>query len=297
MGANESTVVQGKINENGDCECEVTTEYCNACADLRENSSDFYVNGVTDRVCESLEQNQGFDPENDDDNCSALHKADDCLINTLIDKLPAYDVCDWNEFMSEYLPNQYNINEALICWLCGVEKRFFAQNLDVELRWKQEIVRPGERLSVDKRGNWTYSWTDWIVDGVTPYGSGTITGKVNFCMKQLSGNKAQYQISSVEVKRFKWTPSGQSVATHPIHTWKVPNENGTQVAKHELVNAIDETINRRIALDKKGTINEGSNSEWIDIAWAYEDWVLDSEHQLQVRFKNGNSNNTVPMCE
>lgn len=55
--------------------------YCTTCGDLQENSSEFYTNGVTDNVCSSLEDGQGFNSDNDDDNCSALHKADDCLIS------------------------------------------------------------------------------------------------------------------------------------------------------------------------------------------------------------------------
>lgn len=297
MGANDLKW-QGTINENGDCECETKTEYCNDCADLRDNSSDFYVNGVTDRVCESLENNQGFSPDNDDDNCSALHKADNCLINTLIDKLPAYDVCDWKEFMEEYLPNQFNMNEAIICAICGINKRLFAQQLDVELRWLNEESRPGDTLSVDKQGNFRYDWTDWVTDGQTPYGKGFLTGKVNFCMKELSGNKAQYNLQSVTIKRIKWDPiNPQLVVTHPVHTLRVPDDTGAVVWKKELLNAVDETINRQINLGKKGEIAEGSNSQWINILWKYGDWVLDSEHQLQIRFKNGNSSNTVPMCE
>ena len=289
--------IKGTINANGDCECEVTSEFCNTCADLRENSSDFYINGVTDRVCESLQQNQGFDHENSDDNCSSLHKADDCLVNTLIEKLPAYDVCDWNEFMSEYLPNQYNMNEALICWLCGIEKRLFAQKLDVELRWLNIKTIQGTVTRVDKQGNFTYEWYDWTIEGQKAYGKGILTGKVNFCMKELGGLKAQYQLQNVEIKRIKWDLIDSSgVATTPWATFKVPDKNGAQVFKENLTKSIDYTLNKRYAIGKTGTINQNANSEWINIMWELGEWVRGDENQLQIRFKNGNSSTTVPMC-
>lgn len=94
---------------------------CNACADLREFAPDFVVNGVTDAICESLQRNLGFNPNLvvPHSNCDDLHAANDCLVGRQVNELPAYDVCDWKQFMERFLPGLYEVIKGIICGDCG----------------------------------------------------------------------------------------------------------------------------------------------------------------------------------
>lgn len=93
---------------------------CSSCNDLRENAAEFVQNGVTDTVCTSLKNDTGFNPSNDRNDCTDLNDANDCLIGNAADELEAYDVCDWKEFMKNFLPNLYNVLKAIICAICGL---------------------------------------------------------------------------------------------------------------------------------------------------------------------------------
>ena len=95
---------------------------CSACNDLRTNAPDFTANGVTYNVCTSLKNNTGFNPASGNDNCDDLSDANECLIRNMEDIIPAYDVCDWQKFMAEYVPNDATMNEAIICALCGMQE-------------------------------------------------------------------------------------------------------------------------------------------------------------------------------
>lgn len=93
---------------------------CSACEDIRTNSSDFALNGVTDTVCASLKNNTGFNPSSGHDDCEDLDLANDCLIGNMADEIEAYDVCDWKDYMRKFVPNVWNMLKAIICTLCGI---------------------------------------------------------------------------------------------------------------------------------------------------------------------------------
>lgn len=97
-------------------------DYCSACGALKEYAPNFVVNGITDKECNSLQNNTGLNPDLEvlHNNCQDLNDLLDCLIGALHDKLPAYDVCDWKEYMDELMSNIYNIKKAIICSECGL---------------------------------------------------------------------------------------------------------------------------------------------------------------------------------
>lgn len=92
---------------------------CSACQDLLAAAPEFAANGVTSKVCSSLSANMGLDRTNGHDSATDLHLANDCLIGRMQDEINHYDVCDWKEFMKQYIGNQYEINKAIICALGG----------------------------------------------------------------------------------------------------------------------------------------------------------------------------------
>lgn len=93
---------------------------CTACQELREAAPEFVTNGVTEKVCESLADDKGFDADNGHDDSTDLHLANDCLIGRMEDELRAYGICDWKEFMERYIPNEYEANKGIICALGGL---------------------------------------------------------------------------------------------------------------------------------------------------------------------------------
>lgn len=268
--------------------------YCTTCGDLQENSSEFYTNGVTDNVCSSLEDGQGFNSDNDDDNCSALHKADDCLISKLVKKIPSYRSCDWKEFMKDFGANQYNINEALICALCGLEARMFTSNLEIDTTYSIHQATPELSVSIDRKGNFVYKYSDW--NGSTKVASGIITGYIDYCMKRNKNDEAVYQISSVTISKYKYTTTGESYGgTYPTISIKIPTADGTEVYKRTTNESFEEDVNKTVAVDIKGKVAAGAETDWLQFFYLYDDWVNDDEITLMAKFKNNNKM-AMPIC-
>lgn len=94
---------------------------CTACNDLVEYAPVFAVKGVTEEACDSLASNTGLNPDLDPkhDDCDDLHDINDCLVGNMDDEVEAYDVCDWKDFMHEFIPNTYETLKAIICNDCG----------------------------------------------------------------------------------------------------------------------------------------------------------------------------------
>lgn len=305
MGANPTTVLKTTTTKETstttiqDCDCGSEREYCNACADLRDNSSEFYTNGVTDAVCESLQDNKGFNTESAHDNCDDLHLANDCLIEPLIEKLPAYDVCDWKEFMGEMLPNVYNMYEAMICWMCGIEKRVSQvalNNIDLELRvLLNQTSHPGaDTWNINRDGTFVFRSSDWLSD-TQKYANIEIYGSVNFCFGIGEHEKLVWQIKSATLSRVKYTVVNSS-ASYPTRTFKIPNKNGTTIWQKVCNSSFDENINKTVNIGTSGTVDAGKNSDWMTFMWQYGDWVIDGEVEYQIRFLNNNKDKLPTDC-
>ncbi len=101
---------------------------CTACNDLVEYAPVFAVKGVTEEACDSLASNTGLNPDLDPqhDDCDDLHDINDCLVGNMDDEVEAYDVCDWKDFMHEFIPNTYETLKAIICNDCGQWERIKA---------------------------------------------------------------------------------------------------------------------------------------------------------------------------
>lgn len=93
---------------------------CESCSELKTDSSEFVLNGVTDNVATSLKNDTGFSTSNSNDDCTDLNYANDCLIGRLDDELEAYDTCQWKEYMHKFIPNLYELLKAMIAAICGL---------------------------------------------------------------------------------------------------------------------------------------------------------------------------------
>lgn len=93
---------------------------CIACEEIRQTSPEFIVNGLTDDICTSLQNDTGLSPSNENDDCHDLHNLNDCLVGNYATEVEAYDVCDWKEFMRNFIPNLWTTIKGIICSICGM---------------------------------------------------------------------------------------------------------------------------------------------------------------------------------
>lgn len=298
MGAEALTPITPSTTTEEVIDSTSSKDVCTSCGRLKEDNANFLLNGVTPSVCESLGNGMGFNGSST--NCQDVQDANDCLIWGLLDKLPAYGNCDWKEFVKALGSNQATINDAFLCWLCGLESRVFGQNIGVELRF-QVLDGGGDptmTFAIDKQGNFTINETDWIEQITNPYGYRTVTGHVDFCMSVLENMKAGYIVKSVTLGHYTYDATGNPGAvTIPTMSIRVPDQNGEVIYQktHEQGVDYDEDINRTVELNYEGEIEAGETSDWITFMNFYADWVIDSSVNIQIRFTNGNTG-SVPMC-
>lgn len=96
------------------------TKNCEACSELQEHSPEFVQNGVTDNVYNSLINDTGFSTTNGHNDCTDLNDANDCLIGNMEDEVDAYEVCDWKDYMRDFVHNLWTVLKAMIAAICGL---------------------------------------------------------------------------------------------------------------------------------------------------------------------------------
>lgn len=106
---------------------------CSACEDLKATSPDFAVNGFTEAMCTSLQNNTGLSPSDDHDDCKDLNNLNDCLVGTMAKEVDAYQICDWKTFMRNFIPNLRTTLKAIICAICGIWKK--VDKMDCEIKY------------------------------------------------------------------------------------------------------------------------------------------------------------------
>ena len=108
---------------------------CGSCNDLRSYAPSFVQNGITNKICNSLANNTGLNPDlttlhND---CDDLKDVNDCLVGRMDGELEAHEVCDWKTFMHKFIPNLYETIKGMICSMCGQWKRI--EKLECEIAY------------------------------------------------------------------------------------------------------------------------------------------------------------------
>ena len=93
---------------------------CSACEELRQDAPSLIVNGLSSTEIASLKNNTGYNASSDNTDCTDLENAVDCLIGRMTSELDAYDVCDWKEFMNNYLPNHWTVDRSMVAAICGL---------------------------------------------------------------------------------------------------------------------------------------------------------------------------------
>ena len=126
---------------------------CLACYELRTNHPNLVANGFTDDNCEALSHDLGLEYDGDvsifDDHsetvddaslhnkdCEELNTMNDCLIGNMADEVEIYDVCDWQTYMKELIPNMWTMFKSLICVVCGIWENVWDIWEQIWLIWK-----------------------------------------------------------------------------------------------------------------------------------------------------------------
>ena len=112
---------------------------CTACDELREHAPDFVQYGVTEKICASLKNDTGLNPDASDVNtdCEDLDTANECLIGRMDDELESYDQCDWKVFMHKFIPNLHQLLRAFICVICGLWTNIHSLWSEIASIWEQ----------------------------------------------------------------------------------------------------------------------------------------------------------------
>lgn len=272
---------------------------CTACNQLNDTATDFIENGVTETICSSLADDTGFNSSSGRDSCDDMKDANECLTKTLHDLLPAFDTCDWKDYMEKYTSNDYNMKQAMICWMCGLQEQIYnlqLQNLSVETQYTIQQATPGLSVSIDRQGNFQFNYSDWINNGgYVKVADGVITGKANFCMKPNKDKSATYSFSSITIKHYSYKMTGVSAGSYPTISIRIPNQSGTLVYQKQTSTSFEEDINKTVEFTASGTIGSGVTTGWIQFLSIYVDWTEDDQISLSARFINSNQQN-FPIC-
>ena len=93
---------------------------CKACEDLEKEVPSLIVNGLTNSMCTSLQNDTGLKASSDNDDCEDLNDLNDCLVGNMETEIDRYDTCEWKEFMKNFINNLWTTLKAMICAICGI---------------------------------------------------------------------------------------------------------------------------------------------------------------------------------
>lgn len=93
---------------------------CEACAEIRDQIPELAVNGFDETMCTSLKNDTGLKPSVGHNDCTDLDLMNDCLVGNMETELDAYDVCDWKDFMKDFINNVWTTLKGIICTICGI---------------------------------------------------------------------------------------------------------------------------------------------------------------------------------
>ena len=115
------------------------SKHCTACEELKQNAPHFTLNGITERECESLQNDTGLNNQLSvlRNNCEDLNDMLDCLVGALHEKLPAYDVCNIKDYIDQLMTNLYTLKKAMICSKCGQWKMLWRHDEQIRLLWEE----------------------------------------------------------------------------------------------------------------------------------------------------------------
>ena len=125
------------------------TKNCQACSDLQEYAPEFVLNGVTDNVHNALINDDGFNTASENNDCTDLNNANDCLVGNMEDEIDSYDVCDWKLFMPDFIHNLWTVLKAIISAICGLWIKVNKHECELNYLFDGKTFEIGEEVSGD----------------------------------------------------------------------------------------------------------------------------------------------------
>ncbi len=124
---------------------------CAACCELEEHAPEFVEEGVTETVCESLQNNTGLNPAAEvlHDNAQDYDLMNDCLVGRLDGILDAFGICEWQDFMHKAIPNLYTLLKAIGCMLAGIQAKLESIGTDAYYEPQIQYARGSGTTSRD----------------------------------------------------------------------------------------------------------------------------------------------------
>lgn len=98
----------------------MSTLNCSACSEIREVAPEIVVNGLTEDMVTSLQNNTGLNPSDENTDCDDLNNMADCFVGNMAAEVDAYEVCDWKTFMKNFIPNVWTTFKGIIASICGL---------------------------------------------------------------------------------------------------------------------------------------------------------------------------------
>lgn len=249
--------------------------------------------GITDKECRSLQKDTGLNPDLAiiHKNCEDLHDLLDCFLRRLQDKLPAYDVCHWKDYLREVTANIYQIQKALICSDCGQWQKIHeieyslnqlwakmakveadldaiaSQKWEVQTRTIAGTPLTGLTMTLTETGSFCIDWTVWETVGTTILGKGKLIGQINLGMTQEEGIHAKWQIRSVTLQSidYKVQKASTNQAMSQLIIFNTNTALPNYEKQYERTSSFSEAINQTIPINLSGRLDSGSTTGWLSI--------------------------------
>lgn len=108
---------------------------------IRNGDDDFCFIEITNKICESLQNDEGINPsvKHSNTDCDDLTSLNDLASAKLHNALMVLNLCDVDEYkcwLDSLISWQWNVDKALICAICGLWKNIHDLWADLEKVWQ-----------------------------------------------------------------------------------------------------------------------------------------------------------------
>lgn len=290
-------------------------------ANIQNGDKNFCFTEITDKICESLANDEGIHPSatNQNSDCDDLSSINDLATGSLHNALMTLNMCDVDAYkcwLDSLLSWQWNVDKAIICAICGIwekihcldEKEKYLQcqidmmkdillglvynNVDTKGSYVVQQETPNLSVVVNKDGSFRYEWSDWNT-APSPWvelGHGVLTGKVNFTMAVNKDGGLDYHITSIHIGTITYTTKNAGWSgSEPRYYILVPADGTQRWTRNGTVNSSwSVNVNANYPFDSKGTISPNQESANIAFMTWGADWETDDKVKLQFKFINNN---------
>lgn len=126
-------------------------------AKIQNGDKNFCFTEITDKICESLANDEGIHPSatNKNNDCDDLTSLNDLATGSLYNTLMTLNMCDVDAYkcwLDSLLSWQWNVDKAIICAICGIWKKIheFEDIIFSVIKFDYTILDPHVKLHLEK---------------------------------------------------------------------------------------------------------------------------------------------------